>query len=195
MRSSCIMKLTNKLFNCSLFIFIMMYNNFAFGGEWKFPLHLTYVSGLNDVTDAIEKNFTFSDSVTIPIGISIDPYYEFDNNFGIGTSIGPAVYGAGDISFFILPLGLDFRYAFEMNESWAPYLRAGGKLLIENGDLLVDSSPGFTGGVGVEFNRDSNVSFGVEVLYDGSEVEITQPGNSTVSVKPFEFTVSIFLSF
>ncbi len=187
---------TKKLLRYLLFIFVLINNNITFGGEWKFPLHLTYVSGLEDVTDAIEKNFFFSDSTTIPVGISIDPYYEFDNNFGIGTSIGPLVYGAGDVSFFILPLGLDFRYAFEMNENWAPYVRAGGKILIEDGDFLVDSSPGFTGGVGVEFNRERAVSFGVEAMYDGSEVDIKQPGvNQKVSVKPFEFMISIFISF
>lgn len=174
---------------------------------------ITYGSGLTDVTDAIEtgleNQFGFDvDTWSIPVGLSLHPYIEFDFGLGVGLSVGPAefvaievdTYGPGystsDSSFdYLIPVGVDLRYTLFRDRKVSPYARVGVRYPIVGGDYLEDSSPGIFGALGVEFYRNNRVGFGVEVGYDASEVDVAVGGGRTETVKPCEFMISIFALF
>lgn len=72
----------------TLLLFVFLAANFGicgstYAGEWRFPVGLSYVSGLNDIGDLIEDNastgYVQADVTVIPIGATFRPYYEFDN--------------------------------------------------------------------------------------------------------------------
>jgi hypothetical protein len=181
--------------------------------DFHFPIGISYASGLTDVTDAIEtgleNQYGFGvDTFSIPVGLSLHPYIEFDFGLGVGLSIGPAqfvaievdTYGPGfstsDSSFdYLIPVGADLRYTLFRDRSVSPYARVGFRYPIVGGDYLEDSSPGIFGALGVEFYRNKKVGFGIEFGYDTSEVDVSVGGGVTETVKPCEFMISIFALF
>ena len=81
----------------------------------------------------------------------------------------------------------------------SPYVRAGGKYNMASGEYVESSSIGFFGGVGIEFSRTSKPSWGLEVAYDTSEIELkkykTTSSFNKEKVKPGDLLVSVFMIF
>ena len=164
---------------------------------FKFQVGLTYVSGVSDLADKIEANNPrYKVDTILPVGLSLNPYYDFGNGLGIGLSVGPATVGVGAASLYIVPIGADVRYTFFRNESVSPYVRAGLQYPFAGGDFIKSSSAGFVGAVGVEFGHSKRASWGVEGGYNSAEVEVlANAGRPAVKVKPLEFTLSVFVRF
>ncbi|WP_455203171.1 hypothetical protein, partial [Kaarinaea lacus] len=68
-------------------IFILLMTGFTqstWAGQWRFPIAISYIGGINDVADLYDANITQEsgvevDSFGIPIGLNFHPYYEFDS--------------------------------------------------------------------------------------------------------------------
>ena len=158
----------------------------------------------DDIVDQYEDNlaadgFTTDSADGIPVGISIQPYYEFDSGLGVGVGIGPYMIIYGDVDFFNLPVNLSARYALMSKSNTSVYLRAGVSHNLASGDYVEDSQVGFLGALGVEFMRKKMVSLGVEVGYDSSTIELedrtTSNPNDTKEYEPVGFMVSVFAVF
>lgn len=195
------MKKRHLVFCIQLLMVILFASGAAKAADWRFPLGLTYVSGFEDVVDICEDNLEaegyYVETVDYwPVGISFHPYVQFDNGFGVGASIGPTMIIYGDADFFDIPIGLDVRYTFIPTASVSPYVRVGGRNHLASGDYVEGSTPGFFGGIGLEFLRDRRVSIGMEISCDASEVELERVRhNDTENVKPCELMGSVFVIF
>jgi hypothetical protein len=171
------------------------------GIDWRFPVGLSYASGMTDVVDAMDDNFNLSDDFVWPVGLSFQPYAEFDFGLGIGASVGPIAMvfiddgWETDVSFMV-PLGLDVRYTFFRKGNVSPYARAGFKYIVAGGDYLDSGDPGVFGAVGVEFLRKKRINWGLEVGYCAAEVEVAGGYyGGPKDVKPCEWLISVFAIF
>ena len=169
--------------------------------EWHFPVGLTYASNFDEIKDIHEENLIFLgysiyDVGTFPVGIAFHPYMQFDSGFGIGGTLGPIMVITGDVDYTDVPINVDARYSFSPKASSSPYVRAGIRYHITSGDYDEGSSPGFFGGVGVEFMKDRMIGAGIEVAIDTSEVEIRRLTTGTnETIKPTDLMISVYALF
>ena len=190
------------LFVCIQLVMVILFvTGSAKAADWRFPVGLTYISGFEDVVDTYKDNleaegYVVSESDYLPVGLSLHPYVQFDNGFRIGAGMGPFMLIIGDASHYDIPVNLNGGYTFIPSANISPYVRAGIMYHIAGGDYVESSTPGFFGGVGIEFFRHKPVSFGIEVTYDTSEIELERLWyNDTEDVQPCELMVSIFVIF
>jgi hypothetical protein len=148
----------------------------AGAGEWRIPVGLSYVGGASDFLDQIEDNLEAegytTDTFIWPVGITAQPYYEFDFGLGIGFGAGPAIFVSGDADAFLLPANASLRYAVLPWAKVTPYVRLGVSQTFASGDYIEDSSPGYVVAFGAEFLRHKRVGIGFEIGYDSSVVEM-----------------------
>jgi len=181
---------------------------FAFAAQsaqaegWRFPVGLTYVSNFSRVVDIYRDNIHWAGYTTTadsyaPAGLSFNPYYQFESGFAVGGGIGPIMaISASPYEFVDFPVNLDVRYYIPASESIAPYARAGVRYHIASGDWVSNSSPGFIGGIGVEFLRNRRIGAGIELGYDTATIELDKMRtHTTEKVRPGELMVSIFAVF
>ena len=190
------------LVSCILFLLMgLIVSRPSKAAEWSFPVGLTYINGFGDVADIYEDNlkaegYLVNSVESIPIGISFHPYVQFDNGFRIGTGIGPLMLIIGDASFFNMPINLNGGYTFLPAANTSPYVHAGVMINAASGDYVEGTTPGFFGGIGVEFFRNRTVGLGIELSYDASEIEFEKKvNNSTENIKPAGLMFSIMAVF
>lgn len=183
---------------------LLFSSHMAQAGEWRFPFGVSYINGADDIRDQLKDNLEASgydvDTVGgLPVGLSFQPYYEFDNGLGLGLGFGPFIYYFGDVHFWDVPVNVCLRYAVLPKSSVTPYIRVGASYQIADGDYYERSNIGYVGAVGLEFMRNRAVSAGFEIGYDSSEIELedlrTIDPNDRVKIKPVGFTISIFAVF
>jgi hypothetical protein len=206
-----------------LIAFLVFAGTLAEAADWRFPLGLTYLGGINDVKNLYDDNVKAKYAVledenfgyALPVGITFNPYVQFENGLGAGLGIGPIAYilyyvetrtstrtDDETFSFTNFPVSLDFRYIFMPESNTSPYVRAGGRYNITSGDFVESSSAGIFGGAGIEFGRTKKVGGGIEVTYDTSRVEfekLERQGSQLISekekIKPGALMVSAFVVF
>ena len=204
------MRKIGLVFCIQLLMVMLFFSNSAKAADWRFPVGLTYISGFGDVVDIYKGNleaegYSVSETSYIPVGLSFQPYVQLDNGLGIGAGIGPFSMIISNVaSFFDVPVNLDLRYVFLHDGKTSPYVRAGVKQHFASGDYVNGSTPGFFGGIGIEFARKKRVGFGMEVAYDSSEIELEKKTkdkstnkviSTTESVQPHGLMASIFITF
>lgn len=176
----------------------------AMSAEWRLPVGLAYTSGFQDIVDQYEENLRSqgysTDSVGgLPVGLSFQPYYEFDSGVGLGMGVGPAMMIFGDTDFFDLPLNLNLRYTPMPEADTSIYLRGGVSYNLASGDYVDSSQAGFLGALGVEFRRNKRVGYGFEVGYDSSTIRLDDHIglglNLTKKIRPVGFTANVFVVF
>ena len=173
----------------------------ARSADWRFPVGLSYISGIHKVVDLYEENYQAEGYATdvdkgLSVGVSFSPYVQFDSGWAVGGLLGPVEFISGDADFFDLPVGLDVRSFLFPKAAVSPYLRAGVKYHLASGDFVNKSIPGLFGGVGLEFMRTSRVGIACEFLYDSSEVEFDEVATGgTRKIKPAEYMVSLQVVF
>ncbi len=173
----------------------------AAAADWRFPVGLSYVSGITEVVDLYEDNleaegYDVDRNDGVPIGLSFNPYVELENGLGFGIGIGPTMLIADDADLFVLPVRVDLRYAVMPRSEVSPYLRVGGSYPLASGDYVEQSRPGLFGGIGIEFFREKVVGFGLEAAYDSSVIEFEDvEDDSTKEIQPVKFMVSLFAIF
>lgn len=182
-----------------LVLFVVFMVGFAEAGEWRFPVGLTYISGFGDIVDIIEDNSGATDTGYVPVGISFQPYLQFENGLGVGGGIGPLMIVMGDADFFNVPLNLICRYTFNHQGNVSPYVRAGVSRNFASGDYLEGSKVGFFSGIGVEFLKDKKVNMGIQASYDTSEIEMEKTRgfyeSTKEDIKPMGFMFSVYAVF
>lgn len=159
-------------------------------GSFHFPVGISYASGIQDATDKLvdfyrQDGFNV-DRIDIPIGLTLNPYYEWDSGLGVGVSVGPTAfilvdeknyngygYSSDTTKFsYAVPVGGFVRYTLWRDRTVAPYIRAGVRYPLAGGDNLESSRVGPFGAVGVEFWRTKKVGMSIEVGYDASEIKV-----------------------
>jgi hypothetical protein len=186
-----------------LLALLVSFGTMAHAGEWRLPVGIMYISGLDDLADQTEDNLEAegNDADTaqgLPAGVSFQPYYEFDSGLGLGAGLGPVIFFTGDADLIGIPINVCARYALLPKSSLTPYVRAGVSMPLVNGDYIKDRKPGFLGAVGLEFMRDKIVNMGFEVGYDSSIIEMedkTRTTGETEEIEPVGFMVSLFAVF
>jgi len=195
------MKKRGLVFCIHLLMVILFASSYARAAGWRSPLGYAYVSGFWEVLDIYEDNLEAEgydlDSVESWPLISFHPYVQYGSGFGVGFSIGPVMCIIGDRVLFDIPIGLDFRYTFIPTASTSPYIRAGGRLHSVSGDYVKGTTPGFFGGIGMEFLRDKRVNMGIEISSDASEIELEKKldTSTTEDIQPCGLMLSIFVIF
>lgn len=170
----------------------------AAAGEWRIPVGLSYVGGATEFLDQVEDNLEAegytTDTFIWPVGLTVQPYYEFDFGMGVGFGVGPLVMLAGDADATLLPVNASLRYAFLPRAKLTPYLRTGLSYTIASGDFIESSSVGLVGAVGVELLRHKRVGIGFEIGYDSSVVEmedLKEGPDETKDIHPVGLIISI----
>jgi len=194
--------MNRKIITLSAMCYIVIFFNIAYGGSLHHSIGLYYVSGLNDVVDVIEHNLEergYSvDTFKWPIGLSYQPYYQFDNGLRLGAGIGPAVMTFGDVDFYDIPLKFNVGYTFFQKNSVSPYIKIGAAYHIADGDFVDGGELGFTSSIGIEFSKSNYLRWGLEVTYDSTELDFEYYGNwrrTTKAVKPAELVIGFFVVF
>lgn len=178
-------------------------------GEFHFTAGLSYVDGIHNAVDDLEDlyhqaGFSLDDSYTVPISVSFQGYYEWDNGLGLGASVGPTLFLAIEEDFgfdeeehfsSVVPIGLDVRYTLFRDRDVAPYVRAGVHYPLVSGHNLDSSEVGAFGAVGIELYRNRKVSFGFEVSYDSSTIKVQGPTGATKETTYPGFMFSAFVRF
>ena len=165
-------------------------------GDWRFPVGLTFVSGMRDMADFVEDEMDADTDLYVPLGLSFAPYYEFAHGSRIGFDLGPGTiitiddrYGDdADVPYWGVPVALTYGFTFIPRASVSPYARIGFKYHVAGGDWLDKSTPGVFVAAGVEFLRKKAVGVGFEIGYDGAEVAFEDgteftPGELLVSLR------------
>ena len=192
-----------KKFTIVLFMLVLCFCVSAVkaGDGWNYSIALSYVDGLDDLVDIYESNlesegYTVTDVTEVPIGISFQPYYQYENGLQIAGGVGPIIYMYGDRDYFELPLHLSVGYSLFKDSAISPYVRGGLSYHAASGDYVDGSSAGFRAAVGVELLKSKVVSMGVEVAMDTAEVDIEDNVNGgIVGVKSAETTIGMFITF
>lgn len=169
--------------------------------DFRFPLGLTYESGFQNVVDWYEDAIGAEVDFFLPVGLAFAPYVEFDHGSRIGLDIGPIAfisiseesyygsdYESSDETFWDVPVALSYGFTFIPRAKVSPFARVGIKQHIADGEAVESTSPGPFAAFGVEFGRQSAVGFGLELGYDGSEIEMVdgqklKAGEALVSLR------------
>lgn len=183
---------------------------YANNPKLKFQMGLTYISGFKDILEIYENNleaegYQVEKTFYWPVGLSLNPYLEYDNGIRIGAGVGPLCYiltgGDSSSSYTNIPVNLSLGYALFPKASVSPYLKAAYSYNIASGDYVEESSGGFVGAIGIEFKRNEPVGLGIEAGVDTSKVtlEVIDPysysGISQKEIKPIDFYISFFAEF
>ena len=193
------------------------------GTDWRFPVGLTYVTGFNDILDRYKDNleaegYEVETTWNVPVGITFNPYVEFDFGLRIGGGLGPfgmilasksttgRSSGSSSSDYYCLPINFNVGYTFLQKSSISPYVKAGISYPIASGDFIEGKNPGFLGAVGVEFMRKRAVGIGLEIAIDTSTVSVVKEtsyngyygpiiNSTTEDIKPIGTSISFFLEF
>jgi len=194
------------IYYISMAVMVVLFaGSFAHAGEWRLPIGFSYVNGLTEVRSVYKNNleaqgYSVDIDTTRPFGISLQPYVQFDNGFGIGGAIGPYLSIQSPIAnFYAVPVGLDVRYMFTPKADSSAYVRIGGKYNLARGEFVERSTPGLFGAIGCELLRKKPVGIALELAYDTSNVTLKNYQNSTnyndKTVQPSAFMASFFVVF
>lgn len=178
----------------------------GYAGDWRFPVGFAYYGGAQDVVDQCEDNLKVGNAdvdveESLPVGLSFQPYYEFDKGLGIGVGFGPYLLITSDDDVLVsdLPMNVSVRYALRPDASVSPYLKAGVSVHLASGDYVDEVELGVIGALGVELNRNGVVGFGLEVGLDNGTLKIdditTTDSGATEDFQPVGLSVSIFAVF
>jgi hypothetical protein len=180
-------------------------------GKFRFPVGISYANGfqeaIDDLSDWYRQDGFDVDQMGIPVGLTFDPYYEWDSGIGVGISVGPTAfmyveenyygynYSSENTHFsYAVPVGAFVRYTLFRDKTVSPYVRVGVRYPIAGGDNLGDSEVGPFGAIGVEFLRTKKVGVSVEVGYDASKVTVKYPSrgwSEEVTLPGFTAGVSV----
>ena len=194
------------IYYISMAVMVVLFaGSFAHAGEWRLPIGFSYVNGLTEVRSVYKNNleaqgYSVDIDTTRPFGISLQPYVQFDNGFGIGGAIGPYLSIQSPIAnFYAVPVGLDVRYMFTPKADSSAYVRIGGKYNLARGEFVERSTPGLFGAIGYELFRKKPVGIALELAYDTSNVTLKNYQNSTnyndKTVQPSAFMAGFFVVF
>jgi hypothetical protein len=163
------------------------------GGATRFQLSATASSGMSDLKDKLEsQNPGLSVSSVWPIGLSFAVTHDFSTDFAAGFTFGPIIVGRGDVSFTIVPVGIDGRFVVGHTDGMNTYIRAGIEKAIANGDFVSSSSVGGVIGIGFDFSPPRRNGLNVELTLHSTPVDVRgTSGQPDVRARPYKGTISV----
>jgi len=173
----------------------------AMGEGMRFPLAISYVSGVDDLVDQYEANLEFDgwfeyDNWQWPVGLAFQPYYQWDNGVRLGMDVGPIIAIFGDTTHWQVPLNVNLGYTFNEEGSVAFFVRAGPSFHVADGDYYERSKVGVMAGIGLEFFRSDHTAIGIQAMYDSAKVEIADlPNDRIVGIRAAEFSAGVYFLF
>jgi hypothetical protein len=192
---------------CMLAVLTMFMTGSAMAGGMRWPIGISYVNGFEDLSDQYEDNleadgyWVSNDVDPWPVGISFQPYYQWDDGLRVGVGVGPIMMIMGDVDHFQLPFSVTAGYTFMPDGPVSPYVKVGPSYHFASGDDYEGSNLGFVAGVGIELlkNKSNTFALGLEATYDSAEVDIEDrttgiPGDEK-GIKAAEFVVSLLIRF
>jgi hypothetical protein len=192
---------------CMLDVLTMFMTGSAMAGGMRWPIGISYVNGFEDLSDQYEDNleadgyWVSNDVDPWPVGISFQPYYQWDDGLRVGVGVGPIMMIMGDVDHFQLPFSVTAGYTFMPDGPVSPYVKVGPSYHFASGDDYEGSNLGFVAGVGIELlkNKSNTFALGLEATYDSAEVDIEDrttgiPGDEK-GIKAAEFVVSLLIRF
>jgi hypothetical protein len=182
--------------------------------DMRYRVAISYVDGLNDLADRFEDNLVVEevgasgtadvDTFIMPVGITLFPYYQWNNGFLVGPAIGPftlvLVEGLEeDRYYWQLPLSVNFGYVFAPDDPVSFYFRVGPSYHLANGRFVERSNVsnlGVVAAIGLEFFQSPHFRMGLEAAYDSATVEMTnERRGGTEEFKSSEFSFGLFFLF
>jgi hypothetical protein len=141
-----------------------------------------FASGAYDAMDKLEETYPVSDEFVWPVGLSVNPYYEFNIGVGVRLSVGPSAIPVIDdpwgnregVSLYCARERF-CQLHFSTGQKCFALRLCGVRYPIAGGDYLKFDNIGAFRAVGVEFLGTKKVGFPVEASYDTSTVKI-EPG-------------------
>ncbi len=201
----------NKLYLPFAILVITFFSvNKATAGDWRFPIHLNYVSGLSEVFDLYKNNmeqegYTVITEFVIPVGISFNPYFQFDFGLRIGGGLGPMfIVLIEENGYFALPLNLNAGYTLFPNGPFSPYVKGGFSYHLAGGEYHHSSSPGLFAAAGLVLMNNRKVNLGFEISTDLSKVEFEEydweyyysgRDQTFKTLQPAKMLISLFVQF
>lgn len=160
-----------------LLVLVLFSTSTAFAAKWKIPVNIAYSHGFWDIYHIMDENMGPSQTTWImPVGTSIQPYAQLDNNMRIGFGFGPFVLMLTDSDvagrYFSIPVNFNLGYTFSPESATSAYIRGGLAYHLATGKNVESSTPGALVGFGIEFNRKGEYWYCFEVGYDSSEIEM-----------------------
>jgi opacity protein-like surface antigen len=205
-------------FQCLVAGMIMVFTTGVAGAGFRFRLNVDYVSGLHKLADQYDddievqedRDFPFAivevDDVVIPVGISLFPYWQWDNGLMLGVGIGPAAYFLAEgldenFTHWEVPLNVCVGYTFFLDGPVSPYIRVGPSYHLAGGDFYESSKLGIIVAGGVELLKTDHFVMGLEVAYDSASVEVDVlsplgPSHDTTrDIRTTELIAGVFFQF
>jgi hypothetical protein len=171
---------------------------------FDFRVGLSYISGIQGITDFYEDEFEAASTPISGVGLQFNTHYNWSHGSRADFTLGPVAVIIGDVEYYDVPLSFTYGFNFPLSEAIWLYGRAGVAFHIVGGDLDPKADPGVVGYVGMDFLRNKRVGFGFEVGYDSSTVTFTREDFSYWSWEPekaeeelpaSEVIVSVFARF
>ena len=162
----------------------------AHADEWRLGGHVSFMSGVEDISDLYESNFNNTTLLAraetefmSPIGLAFQGTYNWDSGLRLDLGVGPFFYMTVvsenidetydvDYKHYEVPISATVGFTFMPSKATSPYVRAGLIYHLANGTYVEGSNAGLLGAAGLEFNRDGRAVFSIEVAVDQSEVEL-----------------------
>ena len=168
--------------------------------QWRTGVAVSYVSGINDVTDIYEDNLEAEgysvDSFTWPVGIAFDAHYEFDSGMRFGVGVGPmAAIISDEADYYELASNVTIGYTFFPSSSASPYVKAGVSVHFIDGDYVESNDPGLLAAVGYEWSRDSGMMYSVELAVDTAEATFSTYRSGEEDIRTYDAMVSFIVKF
>jgi hypothetical protein len=194
---------------CVLVVLLLFPLSTASAGGFRFRLLLSYVDGVQDLADIYEDDIEASysyvdvDTTVWPVGISLFPYYQWDNGLMLGAGIGPFIYlwadgWDKDYTHWQLPTSFNVGYAFGPDNPISFYVRGGPSYHFAGGDFYDSSELGFVGAIGCQLVKANHFAMGLEASYDSAEVNIDdlkRGSEKTRGIKTAEYSLGLFFQF
>lgn len=194
------------------------------GAGFRFRVNISYLSGVQDLFDQFKDNIrtdVFDNTGVLldedefdtlggwPVGISLSPYYQWDNGLMLGAQVGPGMFLYGRVETFgfaadydqtythwQVPLNVTIGYNFFADGPVSPYIRVGPSYHLAGGDFYEKSKLGVIVAGGVELLKTSHFVMGLEAAYDTAAVEIDNlRDGGTKDIRAAEFTAGVFFQF
>lgn len=183
----------------------------AHAGEWRVGPGVSVVTGLNDVMDLYENNYNNTHTLykadtkwLLPFGLAVQGTYQWESGLRLDLGAGPFFMVSSDddnvdLDHYELPVSATVGYTFLPKATVSPYVRVGLAHHFASGEYVEGSSPGLLAAAGIEFARQSFVSFGLEVAMDDSTVEFERYSSlglrDTVELNTYDVLVSFYVKF
>lgn len=170
-------------------------------GSLRMAAGYAFLNRVDDIKDSYKHVLRATgkdrDIYNASLGLTFQPYYQFNNGLRAGAGVGPFILLIGDARHFQVPLQAFVGYSFFPDDALSGYVKCGMAYHAASGDFYSTSEPGFCAGLGCEFANTRKVHIGFEILHDASRIVLNQtnPGAPREKIKTGQLTFFLYADF